>query len=295
MRIIVNSPPKCGNVWLRELLSEAYGLPKITVSDAAAGSGQALEAELIVNANSESFVTYCHIPPLEDYFSRAVKNLDAQVVSIIRNPYDIFVSLFHYIQKHSEHFKSSEHPLNPLVGKSIDSPQVLEYLIRDQYGLNDHISFLEDLSKASRLNEAAFGEWHYRAHGKSEGRYLGLADPPDTSTEDDYIAYVHAYSDLLNVFNARYVPLSWMLVRYEELLDRQAECLFELSQSIEPIGHAACEAAWLACTPEEMRKANPTHVREAKAGEGATLPASVLSVIRDHYSERIATLGYEVL
>ena len=33
MRLIVNNPTKFGNVWLREILSKAYQLPKITVSD----------------------------------------------------------------------------------------------------------------------------------------------------------------------------------------------------------------------------------------------------------------------
>lgn len=295
MRLIVNSPPKCGNVWLCELLSKAYQLPTITVSDQAAGSGRTLQAELSLDRVEDDFVTYCHIPPLEDYFSRAVQSLGAQVIGIIRNPYDIFISLFHYIQRHPEKFNAPHNSLSKLVGRPIDSEEVKEYLVRDTYGLKDHIAFANGLARESSLTEAAFGEWHYFAHGQSEGRDLGVAPVGQTNTDAHYEAYVRAHPDLSSAFRERYVPMSWILIRYEDLLEGRAEALFSFCEQIKPILKSTCETAWDECTPEKMRKSNPRHVRSATSGEGATLAPSLLKIIREFHGESISKLGYEVL
>ncbi len=89
-RLLVVATPKSGNTWLKLLLSRLYRLPVIALP------GDFLR-EGVADEMGESWITHEHLP-----HGRAVVEWCAAnrvvLVSIVRHPGDVLVSLFHYMK-----------------------------------------------------------------------------------------------------------------------------------------------------------------------------------------------------
>ncbi|MFQ5575927.1 MAG: sulfotransferase domain-containing protein [Anaerolineae bacterium] len=130
MRIIVAGPPKTGNIWVKHILAEVYGLKNLTPHPRA-DAGQ-LKRFVDQGGFIDNAIFHEHYWPTGLFFE-VVESLQARVVTILRNPYDAFVSLYFYIQNFPHLF--GEHDRHrPLVGKPIDHPDVLAFLADDTIG-----------------------------------------------------------------------------------------------------------------------------------------------------------------
>ena len=143
-RIIVASQPKTGNVWLRNLLCNVYGLVDL---NERFGDEIPLDADDFVEfAASRSlpdgYVLQQHFYPTERLLAFSAER-DCRLVTLLRNPYETFVSFFHYVNRLPGRFEGR--PAQVLVGKAIDHPDVLAFLA-GRYRV--HLQISEDWLKS---------------------------------------------------------------------------------------------------------------------------------------------------
>ena len=134
MRIVVASPPKSGNHWIKCLLAEIYDLRIIEGDEKARLTADTLPGILAAGGFPDGSILHIH-NRCTGKLCDAIDAVPAYLVSIIRNPYDAFLSLYHWTQERSarELDKRQGRPRQALTGKSIDDPAVLEFL-HDSYG-----------------------------------------------------------------------------------------------------------------------------------------------------------------
>ncbi len=334
MRLIVASPPKTGNIWLKNLLIGAYNIKQ--------GDDQPLDTyeDFVDFIKGDRFdddtVIHLHPEPTDAYFELA-DSVGATTITILRDPYDVFVSLYHYAQRFKDELINNHDPLSELINKQLDDEATFDYLMGnrsiedwgreyyEQYGkaaghtlpiYGDYVSNCPDLVRAYKddtgeslkdpADIACWGRLHYNNHGKAEGRML----PPNIS----YADYVSMYPELLSAYHARgkggfgdhlLLAQAWLnckrsiIVRYEDLLMHSADHLWQLCQQISPVSLTDCKTAFKLCTPERLRNADKRmerHVRTATTGSGQReLSSKHLKIFRDRYRTQIENLGYEVL
>ena len=128
MRIIIAGPPKAGNVWLKCILGTIYDLRSLTNRD----TPQRPQLHLLKQWLDEGkFVDNSIFHQHYDYKEELVDLIEAvpaHVVTIIRDPYDGFVSSYFTIQDHGTDGKRSGRRTDVMVGKSLSDPDVLAYL-----------------------------------------------------------------------------------------------------------------------------------------------------------------------
>ena len=133
MRIVITSPPKTGNKWLKCLLGSIYDLDMLLGDDTPATNATAVKEWVASGGCPDGWIFHQHCRytlPLVDTFEA----IPAHLVTIIRDPYDQFVSLYYWLQTRSVRDQSKhkvrpkERPRNTLVGKPLDHPDVLAYL-----------------------------------------------------------------------------------------------------------------------------------------------------------------------
>ena len=334
MRLIVASPPKTGNIWLKNLLIGAYDLKQ--------GDDQPLDTyeDFVEFIKGDGFdddtVIHLHPEPTDAYFELA-DSVGATTITILRNPYDVFVSLYHYVQRFKDELTDIGDPLSEMIDKDIEDEATFDYLMGvrsienwgrshyEQYGkveglplpiyrdyVRNYPDLLTDYEADNRGSEqqpadmAYWGRSHYTNHGKAEGRTI--------PSKFNYTDYVWMYPELLSDYHARgrggfgdhlLLAEAWLdckrsiIVRYEDLLEHSADHLWQLCQQIAPVSLADCETAFQLCTPERLRTADnrmERHVRTATAGSGQReLCSRHLKIFRDRYRTQIENLGYDVL
>jgi Sulfotransferase domain len=160
MRLIVAGPPKTGNVWLKSLLADVYDLgllrdiPGIPLDE--------LQQFLDAGQFPHGAIFHQHFRPCEGLF-RLVGEHRIRLITALRHPYDVFVSLFYYVQSFSHLFTPGAQ-LHVLVGKPIDHPAVLDFLSRGDDGFGLQITLAQ--------------RWLGNAERTVLTRYEALADDP---------------------------------------------------------------------------------------------------------------------
>ena len=133
MRILIAGPPKTGNMWLKCLLSQIYELRWLPPGTYPARPETSLFVEWAAAGNfvdgSIFHQHYKYDPELAD----AADRLPAHLVTIIRDPYDAFVSTYFTIQQHDP--TASDRPRNrsELYGKELGDAEVLAMLRNGGY------------------------------------------------------------------------------------------------------------------------------------------------------------------
>ena len=139
MRILIAAPPKAGNAWLKCLLSAIYDLEWLTAERVPHGTDPE-EFRLWVEAGSfpENAVFHHHYDYSETLCDVAETH-GIHVATILRDPYDIFVSRYFFTQAQADHPKSwrENQPHDAMIGKLIDSPEALDYLAHGFAGTLD--------------------------------------------------------------------------------------------------------------------------------------------------------------
>lgn len=136
MRIVIAGPPKTGNVWLKCLLAAAYGLEPIGPREAPAPTLDAFVAWVGRGRFRDDTIFHRHFaysPALAD----AVTAVPARLATILRDPYDAFVSLYFNLQHHADDPRRLTGGRDLLIGRPLDHPDVLAYLRRD--GFRGHL------------------------------------------------------------------------------------------------------------------------------------------------------------
>ena len=140
MRIIVASPAKTGNIWVKLMLAEIYQLK--VINEVPRIPLRFLRAFINEGRFEENAIFHQHFRPTEAFFE-LIDPIDARLVTTIRHPYDVFVSLYFYVQRLSHLFHEGA-PLYPLIGRALDDPAVFEYLEKDEDGFGFQVRLALD-------------------------------------------------------------------------------------------------------------------------------------------------------
>jgi hypothetical protein len=136
VRIVIAGPPKTGNMWLKCLLGRAYGLRWLRHFETPERVDfQALTSWLAANRFPDGTIFHQHYdyaPEIAD----ALEAVPAHLVTIVRDPYDAFVSTYYTLQQHSAENNQKGRKFTELMGKSLDDPAVIEFLRQGGYRNN---------------------------------------------------------------------------------------------------------------------------------------------------------------
>jgi hypothetical protein len=146
MRIIVAGPPKTGNIWITCLLSEIYTLNTLYRPPATD-----VEFDRAVRDGwfPDGSIFHQHYSP-SPVFLKTAAALDCNLVTIIRNPYDTFVSLYFFVQNFPGQFSNPQNPLSRICKKPLDHPDIFGFLRDVKRGYGIHLKSALDWMKSSR-------------------------------------------------------------------------------------------------------------------------------------------------
>jgi hypothetical protein len=123
-------------MWLKCLLGRAYGLRWLRNFETPERPDlSALTAWLAANRFPDGTIFHQHY----DYAPEVADALDAvpaHLVTIVRDPYDAFVSTYYTLQQHSAENNQKGRKFTELMGKPLHDPAVIEFLRQGGYRNN---------------------------------------------------------------------------------------------------------------------------------------------------------------
>jgi hypothetical protein len=151
MRIVVVSPPRSGNHWIECLLGTIYDLKEFGgrhKPDATKPNVFRKWARDDGFPDGTMFHLHCRYRP---EFCNAIEAVPAHVVTIVRDPYDAFVSRYYWTQQRlpRDREKAERRPRQRMVGKPLDDPEVLAFLA-DARGFGSHLDTANDWLHSGR-------------------------------------------------------------------------------------------------------------------------------------------------
>jgi hypothetical protein len=185
MRIVVASPPKSGNHWIKCLLAEIYDLSVVEGERKERITAESLPGWVeghfpdgsIIHIHNRCTTRLCD----------AIDAVPAHLVTIVRDPYDVFVSLYHWTQQRAGRGldRRQGRPRQAMVGKAIDDPDVLDFLAEE---------FAANIEQANGwLHGGRAHVVHYEAlHADPQGELTRLANAIDPMSPGHIAAAIDA-------------------------------------------------------------------------------------------------------
>ena len=128
MRIMIAGPPKAGNVWLKCLLGQIYELRPLSRQETPQRPQfHLLKAWLEGGHFPDGTIFHQHYD-YKDELADLVEAVPAHMATIIRDPYDGFVSSYFTIQQHKDDGRRSGRRTDVMAGKALSDPDVVGYL-----------------------------------------------------------------------------------------------------------------------------------------------------------------------
>ena len=137
MRIVVVAPPRSGNHWVKCLLSRVYELQWRGGDRKAIARADEYREHVAGGGFPDNSIFHQHCRFRSD-LADAIVETPAHLVTVVRNPYDAFLSYYHWVQvRDPREDEASERgaarPRSRMIGRAIDDPEVLAFLA-DDYG-----------------------------------------------------------------------------------------------------------------------------------------------------------------
>jgi hypothetical protein len=128
VRIIIAGPPKAGNVWLKCLLGHIYDLRPLRNQETPQRPQIDFLKAWLEGGNFPDGTIFHQHYEYKDELATLVDSVPAHLVTIIRDPYDAFVSAYFTIQQHKDTGRRSGRRSDAIAGKPLSDPDVIEYL-----------------------------------------------------------------------------------------------------------------------------------------------------------------------
>jgi hypothetical protein len=161
VRILVASPPRSGNHWVQCLLGTIYelmvihGSEKMDVTTAGAvwrwAQGGGFPDGSIFHLHRRCSPLFCSV----------IEAVPAHIVTVVRDPYDAFVSYYFWTQRRTltDGERSKVRKRQRMVGKPLDDPEVLAFLA-DSKGFGSHLSAANGWLHSGRAIAVRYEELH---------------------------------------------------------------------------------------------------------------------------------------
>jgi hypothetical protein len=159
MRIVVISPPRSGNHWIECLLGAIYNLHHFG-AEAKPDTTKPRDVQAWAqNAFPDGSIFHLHCrysAKLCDVFEA----LPAHIVTIVRDPYDAFVSRYYWVQDIPADREGAKHrPRHRMRGRPLDDPEVLAFLA-DPRGFGSHLTTAQRWLHSGRALVVRYEELH---------------------------------------------------------------------------------------------------------------------------------------
>jgi hypothetical protein len=128
MRILIAAPPKTGNVWLKCLLGSIYDLAWLKDAEVPSRPEPVLFEEWVEQGGFRDGTIFHQHYRYSEEFCRTVEAVPARLVTIIRDPYDAFVSTYFTIQQRAANGNLGKSRSTALAGKPLDHPDTFAFL-----------------------------------------------------------------------------------------------------------------------------------------------------------------------
>ena len=136
MRIVIAGPPKAGNVWLKCILGTIYGLQTLGPKAVPERPQLDLFRDWVERGGFRDGSIFHQHYDYSDELAAAIAAVPAHIVTIVRDPYDAFVSSYFTLQQHADGDRRKGRKADILAAKPLDHPDVLAYLRRGGYRNN---------------------------------------------------------------------------------------------------------------------------------------------------------------
>ena len=133
MRILIAGPPKTGNMWLKCLLGQIYKLRWLLAGDIPDRPETPLFTEWAAAGRFPDGTIFHQHYEYSDELADAADRVPAHLVSIIRDPYDAFVSTYFTMQHHNPETAERPRKRSDLYGKDLHGEEVLQMLKEGGY------------------------------------------------------------------------------------------------------------------------------------------------------------------
>jgi hypothetical protein len=161
MRIVVVSSPRSGNHWIECLLGTIYGLRLLTEGAKPEGTKPKVFREWARRGGfpgGSLFHLHCR------YTSKLADEIEAvpaKIVTIVRDPYDAFVSRYFWTQRRvsADPARDERRPRQRMVGKQLHDPEVLAFLA-DPKGFESHLTTANEWLHSGRAIVVRYEELH---------------------------------------------------------------------------------------------------------------------------------------
>jgi hypothetical protein len=189
VRIVIAGPPKTGNMWLKCLLGSIYGLRWLRPFETPErADARALQTWLTDGQFPDGTIFHQHYD-YADEIADAVAAVPAHLITIVRDPYDAFVSTYYTLQHHAAEDNRKGRRFTELMGKSLDDPDVIAFLRAGGYRNN-----LEKARDWARSGRAVVLRYEDLSHEPLEAlrRATEAIAPVADDTLEAAIAYCRA-------------------------------------------------------------------------------------------------------
>ena len=151
MRILVASPPRSGNHWVECLLGTIYGLTSVGGAKKPDTAGGFRDG-VILHMHRRFTPRFCDV----------IEAVPAHLVTVVRDPYDAFVSRYYWTQQRipTDRERAERRPRHSMVGKPLDDPDVLAFLA-DPQGFGTHLSSANEWLHSGRAIPVRYEELHH--------------------------------------------------------------------------------------------------------------------------------------
>ncbi len=132
MRIMIAAPPKAGNSWLKCLMATIYNLEWLTGADIPPSKDPAdFKAWIERGGFRDQSVFHLHYD-YSDQICDLADAVPARIATVIRDPYDQFVSLYYFVQAQADNenraAKGKTRAADVMIDRPLDHPDVLDFL-----------------------------------------------------------------------------------------------------------------------------------------------------------------------
>jgi len=128
VRIVIAGPPKAGNVWLKCILGTMYDLRPLPPKGVPERPQLPLFRSWVEQGGFPDGTIFHQHYDYSDALADAIAAAGAHAVTIVRDPYDTFVSSYFTIQQHADDDRRKNRRTDILLNKPLDHPDVVQYL-----------------------------------------------------------------------------------------------------------------------------------------------------------------------